>query len=130
MGKGVRSGEGTHLITSFWNPESYLDDCQAPLALTQFSSGWLLSESGLASDEASGFRDHYRESELLYLLCFLSWVLGVVAVFLVAVAKVETTRDALDIMGTFLEVVDGTVTFTRDAFIIVAPLEDVVDLVT
>ena len=67
--------------------------------------------SGLASDEASGFRDHYRESELLYLLCFHSWVLGRVAVCLVDAVKVETTRDAFDIMGTFLEVVDGTVTF-------------------
>ena len=90
----------------------------------------MLSESGLASDEASGFRDHYRESELLYLLCFHSWVLGRVAVFLVAVAKVVTTRDAFNIIGTFLEDVDGTVTSTRDAFDIVAPLDAVVDLVT
>ena len=42
-----------------------------------------------------------------------------VAVLLVAVAIVDTTRD-----------VDGTVTSTRDAFDIVAPLDDVVDLVT
>ena len=80
-----------------------------------------MSVPGLASDEASGFRDHYRESDLLYLLCFHSWVLGRVAVFLVAIAKVVTTRDAFNIMGTFLEDVDGTVTSTRDAFDIVAP---------
>ena len=67
--------------------------------------------SGLASDEVSGFRDHYRESDLLYLLCFHSWVLGRVAVFLVDAVKVDTTRDAFDIIGTFLEVVDSTVTF-------------------
>ena len=42
-----------------------------------------------------------------------------VAVLLVAVAIDDTTRD-----------VDGTVTFTRDAFNIVAPLDAVVDLVT
>ena len=67
---------------------------------------------------------------MTYLLCFHSWVLGRVAVFLIAVAKVVTTRDAFKIMGTFLEDVDGTVTSTRDAFVIVAPLDDVVDLVT
>ena len=53
-------------------------------------------------------------------------VLGRVAVFLVAVAKVVTTRDAFNIIGTFLEDVDGTVTSTRDAFVIVAPLDNVV----
>ena len=43
---------------------------------------------------------------------------------------VDTTRDAFDNIGTSLEDVDGTVTSTRDAFDIVAPLNDVVDLVT
>ena len=66
---------------------------------------------GLASDEASGLRDHYRESDLLYLLCFHSWVLGRVAVLLVDAIKVDTTRDTFDNIGTFLKVVDGTVTF-------------------
>ena len=42
-----------------------------------------------------------------------------VAVLLAAVAIVDTTRD-----------VDGTVTSTRDAFVIVAPPNAVVDLVT
>ena len=42
-----------------------------------------------------------------------------VAVLLVAIAIFDTTRD-----------VYGTVTSTRDAFVIVAPLNDVVDLVT
>ena len=53
------------------------------------------------------------------LYSFHSLVVGKVAVLLVAIAIVDTTRD-----------VDGTVTSTRDAFIIVAPLNDVVDLVT
>ena len=57
-------------------------------------------------------------------------VVGTVAVLLVAVAKVDTTRDAFVIIGTSLEDVDGTVTSTRDAFVIVAPLKDVVHLVT
>ena len=100
-----------------WGKEYVLDDCQAPLALTQFSSGWLLSESGLASDEASGFRDHYRESELLYLLRFHSWVLVRVAVFLlVAVGKVINTREAFNNIGAFFTDVEGTVTSTWDAF--------------
>ena len=55
------------------------------------------------------------------LLGFHSLILGRVAVFLVDAVKVDTTRDAFDIIGTFLEVVDGTVTSTRDAFVIVAP---------
>ena len=63
----------------------------------------------LASDEASGFRDHYWESDLLYLLSFHSLVVGKVAVLLVAVVKVASTRVA---------------------FVIVALLEDVVNLVT
>ena len=68
--------------------------------------------SGLASAEASGFRDHYRESELLYLLRFHSWVLVMVAVFLlVAVGKVVIARDAFNNIGTFFEDVVGTVTF-------------------
>ena len=64
------------------------------------------------------------------LYSFHSLVIGKVAVLLVAVAIVETTRDAFVIIGTSLEDVDGTVTSTRDAFVIVAPLEDVVNLVT
>ena len=49
-----------------------------------------------------------------------------VAVLLVAVGKVITTRDAFTNIGTFLEDVNGTVTSTRDAFVIVAPLDNVV----
>ena len=61
-----------------------------------------------------------RSSPVMKRLCsFHSLVVGMVAVLLVAVAIVDTTRD-----------VDGTVTSTRDAFVIVAPLNDVVDLVT
>ena len=57
---------------------------------------------------------------MLYLFGFHSLVLGKVAVFLVAVAIDDTTRD-----------VDGTVTSTRDAFVNIGTfLEDVVDLVT
>ena len=64
-------------------------------------------------------------------LCsFHSLVVGMVAVLLVAVAIVDTTRDAFVIIGTLFEDVDGQVTSTRDAFDIVAPLADVVDLVT
>ena len=111
---GARSTfwRGNTFNNFFWNPESYLDDCQAPLALTPFSSGTLFSESGFASDEASGLRDHYRESELLYLLCFHSWVLLVVAFFFLFVAsKVIVTRDAFNNIGTFFTDDDGTVTF-------------------
>ena len=57
------------------------------------------------------------------------WTLGV-AVLLVAVATVVSARDALEIMGTFTKMSTITVTSTRDAFAIVAPLDDVVDLVT
>ena len=65
----------------------------------------------LECDEASGLRGHDRESELTYLICFHSWVLVVVAVFLlVAIGKVNTTRDAFNNIGTFEDVV-GTVTF-------------------
>ena len=46
------------------------------------------------------------------------------------VAIVVSARDALDIMGTFTKMSTITVTSTRDAFAIVAPLDDVVDLVT
>ena len=69
------------------------------------------------SVEASGLRDHYRESDLLYLFGFHSLVLGKVAVFLVAVTKVVTTRHAFNIIGTFLEDVGGTVTSNRDALV-------------
>ena len=61
---------------------------------------------------------------MLYLLDFHSLVLGKVAVFLVAVVKVDTTRDAFVILGTFLKDFDGKVTSTRVAFVILAiPLE-------
>ena len=64
---------------------------------------------GLASDEASGFEGYNWESDLVYLLSFHSLVVGKVAVLLVAVVKVVSTRDA---------------------FIIVALLKVVVNLVT
>ena len=55
-----------------------------------------------------------------HLFGFHSLVLIRVAVFLVAIAIDDTTRD-----------VDGTVTSTRDAFVNIGTfLEDVVDLVT
>ena len=64
------------------------------------------------SVEASGLRDHYRESNLTYLIHFHSWVLVRVAVFLlVAVGKDVTTRDAFNNIGTFFKDVGGTVTF-------------------
>ena len=63
----------------------------------------------LASDEASGFAGYYGESDLVYLYSFHSLVIGKVAVLLVAVIKVDSTRDA---------------------FVIVALLKDVVNLVT
>ena len=73
----------------------------------------------LASDEASRFGDYNWESDFEYLFSFHSLVVGTVVVLLIAVAIVDTTRD-----------VDGTVTSTRDAFIIVGTfLKDVVDLV-
>ena len=53
------------------------------------------------------------------LYSFHSLVVGMVAVLLIAVAILDTTR-----------YVDGTVTSTRDAFVIVAPPNAVVDLVT
>ena len=59
----------------------------------------------LASDEASGLGDYYRESEFGYLYFFHSLGVGTVLVFLlVAIAIDDTTRD-----------VDGKVTSTRDA---------------
>ena len=64
---------------------------------------------GLASDEASGFAGYYGESDLVYLYSFHSLVVGKVTVLLVAVVKLDPTRDAL---------------------VIVALLEDVVNLVT
>ena len=63
----------------------------------------------LASDEASGFGGYYGESDLLYLYSFHSLVVGKVAVLLVAVVKVASTRDA---------------------FVIVALLKDVIKIVT
>ena len=51
------------------------------------------------------------------LYSFHSLVVGTVVALLVAVAKVDTTRDAFVIIDTLLEDVDGTVTSTRDASI-------------
>ena len=59
----------------------------------------------LASDEAFVRRDYYWESDLLYLLSFHSLVLGKVAVLLVAVVKVDSTRVAFVIVALTLEVV-------------------------
>ena len=64
------------------------------------------------------------------LYSFHSLVVGKVAVLLFAVTIVDTTRDAFVNIDTFLEDVYGKVTSTRDAFDIVATLDDVVDLVT
>ena len=85
-----------------------------------FCPGPSVGVLGLASDEAFGFEGYYWESELLYLLSFHSLVVGKVTVLLVAVVKVIT----------ILEDVDGKVLSTRDAFVIVALLEVVVNLVT
>ena len=68
-------------------------------------------------DEASGFRDHYRELDMVYLLCFHSLVLSKVAVLLFDAVKVDTIRDTFDIIGTFLKDVVGTVTSNRDALV-------------
>ena len=51
-------------------------------------------------------------------------------VLLVAIAIVVSARDALKNNGNLHKDVDGQVTSTRDAFDIVAPLDNVVDLVT
>ena len=68
----------------------------------------------------SGLGDYYRESDFGYLFSFHSLVIGTVVVLLIAVAIVDTTRD-----------VNGKVTSTRDAFVIVGTfLKDVVHLVT
>ena len=61
---------------------------------------------GLASDEASGFAGNYGESDLVYLLSFHSLVVGKVAVLLVAVVKVDSTRVAFVIVALALEVVN------------------------
>ena len=99
--------------------KSYLRDHSAPLALLLVSSGLVVAGTfgmlGLASDEASGFLGYYGESDLVYLLSFHSLVVGKVAVLLVAIVKVFTV----------LEDVDGKVLFHRDAFVMVALLEDV-----
>ena len=72
-----------------------------------------------------------RSSPVMKRLCsFHSLVVGMVAVLLVAFATVVSTRDALEIMGTFTKMSTVTVTSTRDAFNIVAPLKDVVHIVT
>ena len=61
---------------------------------------------GLASDEASGFTGYYGESDLVYLYSFHSLFVGKVAVLLVAVVKVDSTRVAFVIVATSLEVVN------------------------
>ena len=114
-------------IIFFKDLESYLRDHGAPLSLLLVSSGLVVAGTfgvhlepalapvlsvgvlGLASNEASGFAGYYGESDLVYLYSFHSLVVGKVAVLLVAVIKVVSTRDA---------------------FIIVALLEVVVNLVT
>ena len=74
----------------------------------------------LASDEASGLGDYYWESDFEYLCSFHSLVVGKVAVLLVAVVKVVTG----------LEEVDGEVTSTSNAVVIVAITLVVGNLVT
>ena len=98
--------------------ESYLREHGAPLALHLVSSGLVVAGTlvlGLASDEASGFVGYYGESDRVYLISFHSLVVGKVTVLLFGVVKVITV----------LEDVDGTVLFHRDAFVMVALLEDV-----
>ena len=55
---------------------------------------------------------------------------GTVIFLLDAVAKVVSARDALENNENLHEDVDGQLTSTRDAFVIVAPLKDVVHIVT
>ena len=64
---------------------------------------------GLARDEASGFLGYYGESDLVYLCSFHSLVVGKVTVLLIAVVKVVSTRDAFVIVA-LLEVVVNLVT--------------------
>ena len=64
---------------------------------------------GLPSDEASGFLGYYGESDLLYLYSFHSLVVGKVTVLLVAIVKVVSTRDAFVIVA-LLKVVVNLVT--------------------
>ena len=66
----------------------------------------------LTSDEASGFAGYYGESDLVYLYSFDSLVIGKVAVLLIAVVKVDSTRVAFVIVALTLEVV-RLVTGTR-----------------
>ena len=61
---------------------------------------------GLASDKASGFSGYYGESDLVYLYSFHSLVVGKVAVLLVAIVKVDSTRVAFVIVALALEVVN------------------------
>ena len=72
-----------------------------------FSSGLVVAVTlgvvVLASNEASGFAGYYGESDLVYLYSFHSLVVGKVAVLLVAVVKVDSTRDAVVKVGTILE---------------------------
>ena len=49
---------------------------------------------------------------------------------MIAFATVVSARDALENNGNLHEDVNGQVTSTRDAFVIIAPLKDVVHLVT
>ena len=57
----------------------------------------------LASDEASGFSGYYGKSDLVFLYSFHSLVVGKVAVLLVAVIKVDSTRVAFVIVALALE---------------------------
>ena len=59
----------------------------------------------IASDEASRFGDYNWESDFGYLCSFHSLVVGKVAVLLVAVVKVDSTRVAFVIVAFTLEVV-------------------------
>ena len=60
----------------------------------------------LASDEASGLGDYYWESDFEYLFSFHSLVVGKIAVLLVAIVKVDTTRDAFVKVAFTLEMVE------------------------
>ena len=60
----------------------------------------------LASDEASRFGDYNGESDFEYLISFHSLVIGKVAVLLVAVVKVDSTRVVFVIVALTLDVVN------------------------
>ena len=60
----------------------------------------------VASDEASGFGDYYGNQTCYTFKSFHSLVVGKVAVLLVAVVKVDSTRVAFVIVALPLEVVN------------------------